>query len=275
MIPDIVFYHHPCSDGHCAAWMLNYFFPDATYVPVNYDAHQEDPLPFIAQCEGRNVMIVDFSFPRQTMQMMNSAANELVVLDHHKTAEEACQGLDFCKFDMNQSGAGLVKEWLEEGEFEIPYLMAEVADYVEDRDLWKFELRDSKAFNAAIRSYGLTFKDWDSFLEKQHAELPLEGEAILRYQSILIDDVCKRADLVTFAGIDRIFMVRCDIHGIVSEVGGRLARSRPFAVTFFDKNKSTRVFSLRSDKDGMDVSEIAKRFGGGGHKHAAGFHMPI
>jgi hypothetical protein len=34
------------------------------------------------------------------------------------------------------------------------------------------------------------------------------------------------------------------------------------------------AFSLRSALDGLDVSEIAKRFGGGGHLHAAGFKRP-
>lgn len=33
-------------------------------------------------------------------------------------------------------------------------------------------------------------------------------------------------------------------------------------------------YSLRSREGGVDVSEIAKQFGGGGHKHAAGFRLP-
>lgn len=32
-----------------------------------------------------------------------------------------------------------------------------------------------------------------------------------------------------------------------------------------------RSYSLRSAKDGIDVSKIAAMFGGGGHYHAAGF----
>jgi len=33
---------------------------------------------------------------------------------------------------------------------------------------------------------------------------------------------------------------------------------------------------LRSAKEGgLDVSEIAEKFGGGGHKHAAGFTIPM
>lgn len=38
-----------------------------------------------------------------------------------------------------------------------------------------------------------------------------------------------------------------------------------------DRNDGKRVFSLRSTPDGIDVSEIAKARGGGGHRNAAEF----
>ena len=48
----------------------------------------------------------------------------------------------------------------------------------------------------------------------------------------------------------------------------------PFAACYWDPPDG-RVFSLRSAEGGYDVSEIAKAYGGGGHKNAAGFTMPI
>ena len=33
------------------------------------------------------------------------------------------------------------------------------------------------------------------------------------------------------------------------------------------------IFSLRSGESGVDVSSVAKKFGGGGHKNAAGFSV--
>jgi nanoRNase/pAp phosphatase (c-di-AMP/oligoRNAs hydrolase) len=35
------------------------------------------------------------------------------------------------------------------------------------------------------------------------------------------------------------------------------------------------VFSLRSDRNGRDVAAIAEGYGGGGHRHAAGFQVPF
>ena len=39
---------------------------------------------------------------------------------------------------------------------------------------------------------------------------------------------------------------------------------------YLDKNRKN-IVSLRSNEHGVDVSEVAKNCGGGGHKHAAGF----
>ncbi len=41
----------------------------------------------------------------------------------------------------------------------------------------------------------------------------------------------------------------------------------------FTDHQLKGAFSLRSEEGGQDVSEIAAMFGGGGHKHAAGFKL--
>jgi uncharacterized protein len=57
-----------------------------------------------------------------------------------------------------------------------------------------------------------------------------------------------------------------------SDMGHLLGKGEPFAATYYFDGKDY-IFSLRSDDNGLDVSEIAKKFGGGGHKHAAGFKV--
>ena len=61
---------------------------------------------------------------------------------------------------------------------------------------------------------------------------------------------------------------------MVSDAGELLAQGAPFAACYWDSSRA-RVFSLRSTKDGLDVSAIAQRYGGGGHAHAAGFRVAI
>jgi nanoRNase/pAp phosphatase (c-di-AMP/oligoRNAs hydrolase) len=57
-----------------------------------------------------------------------------------------------------------------------------------------------------------------------------------------------------------------------SDIGSIIAKEKVFGGTYYD-TATHREFSLRSVGD-FDVSEIAKSFGGGGHKNAAGFKVP-
>lgn len=63
-------------------------------------------------------------------------------------------------------------------------------------------------------------------------------------------------------------------YAMSSDAGHIMGKGEPFAACYTDTEKG-RVFSLRSSPEGVDVSEIAKQYGGGGHKHAAGFTIPL
>ncbi len=58
-----------------------------------------------------------------------------------------------------------------------------------------------------------------------------------------------------------------------SEAGHILAEGEPFAACYWDTPEG-RTFSLRSTDGGIDVSEVATQYGGGGHAAAAGFWVP-
>ena len=59
-----------------------------------------------------------------------------------------------------------------------------------------------------------------------------------------------------------------------SDAGHIMGKGEPFAACYYD-TLDGRCFSLRSAPDGIDVGEIAKKYGGGGHKHASGFRVPL
>jgi len=59
-----------------------------------------------------------------------------------------------------------------------------------------------------------------------------------------------------------------------SDAGQLMAEGERFAGSYFDTPEG-RTFSLRSTDAGMDVSEIAQQYGGGGHRNAAGFRVPF
>jgi oligoribonuclease NrnB/cAMP/cGMP phosphodiesterase (DHH superfamily) len=288
--PPLVIYHKGCRDGFCAAWVVWRFYPDAEFYAASYN----NPAPDVPQLVDREVIIVDFSYPLDDMIRIADAARSLLVLDHHKTAQaaltspEAKEAFAFYPntkivFDMNRSGAGLA--WDEffppstgEGAGGRPWIV----DYVEDRDLWRFALPNSQAFNAFIGTIPYTFEAWTKVARTTSLEKARQqGEAVEAKVAQYVSEVSGLARIVTFEGYE----VPCvnAPHVDISELLHHLAitpipftdgNGRHFVPKFslgWSQHADGKfVYSLRSVGD-FDVSEIAKKYGGGGHKNAAGF----
>lgn len=293
MYRPLCIYHGNCADGFGAAWVVNrHFKGEVDFHPGFYGA---DP-PDVA---GRDVIMVDFSYKRPVLDAMAQSARSILILDHHKTAQEDLSGyfaplgpwrqhLDYIHlraaqdhiegkrpivhaiFDMNRSGAGLAWDY-----FNPNVLRPSLIDHVEDRDLWRFNLDGSAELHAALMSYPLEFDLWNDWsLERDLFPLKTEGVAITRK---LKQDVAHILSVATrrmvIGGVD--VPVANLPYMMASEAAGDMAENAPFAATYYD-GATARHFSLRSrGADGMDVAEIAKGYGGGGHRNAAGFQMPI
>lgn len=264
----LVIYHDHCPDGFAAAWAAWHQFGDgnAEYMAANYG----DAPPDVA---GRRVLVVDFSYPRADLEHMALVAEELQVLDHHKTAREALAGLPYAVFDMDRSGAGiawdvLAAKYSGEGRRARPWLI----DYVEDRDLWRWKLPGSEKVNAWLGTLRYDFSVFEAVaMNPLTDQIVAMGGAVLEANERYIESRVKEAREVVMAGhtVPIVNTTHC-----VSETVGRLAETRPFAVGWFQRGDGKFVFSLRSrGEGGVDVSEVAKRHGGGGHVHAAGFTL--
>lgn len=258
----LVIYHAGCWDGFCAAWVARKRLGEIEAVPAHYGSAPPD-------VRGRNVFVLDFSYPRETLLAMKAAdgLQGLLVLDHHKTAKAALDGLDFCRFADDKSGGRMAWEWWF-GSEPSPWLV----DYTEDRDLWRHRLEDSQAVNAALRSYPLDFDLWDGFAKQHPTDFTREGEAIRRRETQIVTDHVRNARTETIDGY-AIRVVNATV--LFSEIAGELAKGYPFGACYFDRMDGKRQWSLRSTDDGIDVSVIAKNHGGGGHLHAAGYEESI
>ena len=266
----LVLYHANCMDGFCAAWLLWMcrWRDEAEYVPMQYGAKPAE----IPEVEGREVFIVDFSFPRERMLEMRRAANSLIVLDHHKTAAKDMKGFDWCIFDMAKCGARLTWEWLRNHGMNKMRLVVEpwFLQYIEDRDLWTHKLKDTHAINAALRNKPRSFLAWEAMAQnRDFAPLIVEGNALLAYKAAAIKACVETACEVEIGG-EKVLAANCSVGDFTSEVCKELADGRVFGASYMDVGDK-RVWSLRSDAGGYDVSEIARKYGGGGHERAAGF----
>lgn len=277
----LVLYHANCWDGFCAAWVAKGALGDIDAHPAHYGTEPPD-------VSDRVVYLLDFSYPRQTMRDIIGRAKEVIVLDHHKTAQEALGDLvdeaiqrpDLCptrpgvvlptiRFNMDKSGGRMAWEHFYPRAEGSPWLV----DYTEDRDLWRHALPHSEEINAALRSYQLDFDLWSEFHQREPESFVVEGAAIRRRERQIVADHIRNARLENFDGTHTVPIVNATV--LFSEIAGELAEGHPFGACYFDRKDGKRQWSLRSRDGGVDVSEIAKVHGGGGHQQAAGFEEAI
>lgn len=265
-------YHGNCADGFGAAWVFKNF------ADREFDFHAgiyQDAPPDV---EGRDVYLVDFSYKRAVVEAMLEKATRVVLIDHHKTAiDDLAPLIEAGKIealtDLNHSGAVLAWKW-----FHGNYLegMPELLYHIEDRDLWRFKLDGTREIQAALLSYPYDFAVWDKLMAYKSFDLNqnmrVEGRAIERKHHKDVAElvkVCQRR--MQIGGHD--VPVASLPYTLVSDAAHAMAQGEPFAACYWD-TPDGRNFGLRATEAGLDVSEIAKQYGGGGHAKAAGFRVP-
>ncbi|KAB6717721.1 DHH family phosphoesterase [Roseobacter sp. TSBP12] len=297
----ICIYHANCADGFTAAWLVHSALSGAVeLVPASYGDTPPD-------VKGRDVVIVDFSYKREVLKEIAKVARSILILDHHKTAQEDLAAGDgivdiskytgelswsrhmmnvaqdqiecapnaqiYVLFDMERSGAQLACDFFFDDNR--PMLV----EYVADRDLWKWELYGSREVSVVIASHEFTIEVWSELehvldFQSSLEDLISEGKAILRKHNRDIRqmlEITKREMVIGGVSVPVANLP----YTMASDAAGLMAEDAPFAATYFDGPEG-RAFSLRSrGEKGADVSEIAKAYGGGGHRNAAGFKMPI
>lgn len=270
--PIVVLWHRNCSDGFGAAWSAfrSLRGQEMEFIGVSY----HEPIPEIIDKE---IYIVDFCYSREVLLDLKSKNKSIMVLDHHITAKEQCEGLDFCTFDMNRSGAGLSWDHFHDlilGKPPRPLLI----DLIEYRDLgyyWnnqthKGKFKYVKELLAYVDSFDKTFDNWNQLayeLDWKLEEAIAQGQAILRYQQGHIVYLSKLTQKVMLDGKE-YDAVNTPLYQ--SDVGNLLAQKNGVGVTWNQQRDGRIKFSLRGD-DNNDVSKLAQVYGGGGHKKAAGF----
>jgi oligoribonuclease NrnB/cAMP/cGMP phosphodiesterase (DHH superfamily) len=264
----IVFYHKNCPDGFACAWTAwKKFKNKAKYFSLNYQALFEYTF------RREKIYFFDVIPERKVLEDLIKKDNEITIIDHHLSAKRI---LDLNKFenveiilDMKRSASVLVWQYFFPKK-EIPKLLI----YVEDMDLWKFKKPYTREILAAINLADFDFEKWDKLVKeiedkktrKKHIE---DGKKIIEYQNKLIEEMVQGAKEVK---IGRYKALAANSSILISEIGAALIRKMPpLAIVWFKAGKEKRV-SLRSNGE-VDVSKIAEKYGGGGHKKAAGFGL--
>ena len=255
-------YHADCTDGFGAAYSAwKQLGNRAEYHACKHGTKPPD-------VKGKNVVILDFSFSNATTKKMISEAAGLLVIDHHKSAMVELHDITNTHFDMTKSGAMLAWEFFHPGKEPPKFIQ-----YIQDRDLWKWELPYSREFAAAFDMVPFEFEEFEKFEDDSVFDDAVKrGSYILAYSKTVVKKVCEKASSKKMGGKDVLVV---NASHWMSEIGARLAPDCDFAmIWFWDHDAQVTKVSLRAFHDTVDVSEIAKKFGGGGHKKASGFQLP-
>lgn len=262
----VCFYHANCTDGAASAAVIHYKYPDAVSYPVTHG----EPIP--ADVSGKKLFIVDFSFDAERLSELKKKAQALHWYDHHKTSLPIREKLGWGDLDLQESGASLT--WKREFP-DRP--MPKILEYVRDKDLFEWKMPQSREISMELKNIPEVLDPksafWQKYLsgwsEADFAEKVRNGEIALRAQKMTILTGLKNAFEVEFHG-HRSLAVNWGLEA--SDIGEYIYKDLgyPVAILFYFNGKNW-TFSLRSKQ--VDVSELALKYGGGGHPGASGFRQ--
>lgn len=310
---DILIIHHsPCSDGSVAAAIVSnvmsfYDCKSINVMGTTYGKYEfllvDKVLTLKSYGKSYNIdknteiVVVDFSFSRDELIDVSQHCSTILVLDHHKTAQENLAGEfpDNCEvvFDMNRSGAMLAWD-----EFAIGKRRRDCSTLAETRysrfvqlvgmrDLWKHkgtvDQQDAEALQLALNSRDDKFdaKKLEKYINDgpEFDKLLAEGHMLLKFFDSQLKSAQRNA-IITFLGEENNSPIKtvavCNAsYDMASELGNRLCEAgNNFAVLWSLGNTGEVSASIRSIGE-HDCTVIAGHFGGGGHKNAAGFRATL
>ena len=277
----MICFHHNDADGRASGAIVKKYvdenFPDIVqrYVEVDYGQFSEDDI--LSQItKDETVYVVDFHFSPEITLEMCKIAGKIRVFDHHKTGAEITAQYPKeveCYCDPGSEFAGCELVW----NYLFPTTkMPRAVELIADRDKWAWKYGDETAqFNEGLKLCDHQPRNmvWDVLLDVDLSgtldDIVEDGKVCLKYR----DCICK--EYRNFWGFEaeiegyKCYVMNLVYPGAKSEMFAEKLDEYDVCVGIVFKNGTWKV-SLRSNGK-VDVSEIAKKFpGGGGHAGAAG-----
>lgn len=262
-------YHHNDADGRCAGAIvyraMKEKYSDIEMIEVSYK--DEIDIEKIKLMES--IYIVDFSFKPEIMNKVLEKTAAITWIDHHKTAfeygDQYDQGLEGIRSN-DESGCMLTWNYF------YPMVPVPLAvTLIDDYDRWALTMEGSEPFINGLRlvDHGSKAKIWQTLLADNldYTEgIVSNGWVVMRYRDNFCADYRKSfAFEVEFEGYK---CLACGIYMFASKLFGEEMKKYDICISFEYDGKGWTV-GLYSEK--IDVGKIAKDYGGGGHKGAAGY----
>jgi oligoribonuclease NrnB/cAMP/cGMP phosphodiesterase (DHH superfamily) len=280
---DIVIYHDRCPDGQGGAFAVWYYYKtkfgedranNIYYKPASHGGSITDD--FYAKLNGKNVVIVDFSYKYEILMKIIEVAKSFVILDHHKSAQEDLVMIpnELKIFDMQRSGAVIAWDF-----FMVDKPIPQFLLHIQDRDLWKNSLEGTNEFVTHFYEKKFDFYSWEKYMDDTKCQKSIRiGRYWLEHKKLIVSKAVKVASRI-IQNVDGMYVIIAysSYPTFGSEIGSELLNKYPLidfsASCLYKLHKDETCFSLRSTNDRFDVSKIAVKHSGGGHRNAAGLRI--
>lgn len=197
-------------------------------------------------------------------------AKQTLCIDHH-VSNEAFADVNYIVPDAS-STSELVYRLLDKEKISKSCAEALYMGMVHDTGVFQYSCTAPETMEAAaeLMRKGINGSEIieKTYFEKTYIQNQILGKALL--ESMLILDKRVILSYVTNRSMEFFGADSSDLEGIVSQL--RQTKGVEVAMFLYETEPQVYKVSLRS-KDKVDVSVIAKYFGGGGHAKAAGFSM--
>lgn len=275
----ILIYYHDDNDGCCAAAVAGNCYDRnefaIKFVDINYGKEQWNEEEIGA---AEKVWLLDFTSDKMD-DFVKVCGSKLTWIDHHKTAMEKFPDLWSSSNipgirSIEKAACVLTWEYTHPECVPLPPAVA----YIGDKDIWRFEYIETRAFNAGFSLMVKTPDNelWSMLLNSEYEDTVNRmisiGELLLESQNYKIQKAFERGVDCTFHSWKARLV---NTTGSISEIGEFIYKKPEYDIAImWQAVEDMVVFSLRSDSgnpDSPDCAEIAQQYGGGGHRNAAGF----
>lgn len=264
--------HHNDTDGRASGAIIRRALGKEIWL---YEMDYSDSLPMEHVIRSDKIVIVDFSLPKNEMEKL-AEYHDLTWIDHHKSSIEEMQEISENWPGIRDLGeAACILTWQYYFPNEpVPYAIKLIGD----RDIWRWSEKDTGAFNEGLYQLDTRpFNDtlWEPLLNDDREivkEIILEGN-ILR--EARLRDIRRTLQYRGFPVViegHSVLAVNIRGSGDIGEYVRKMGYDIAYCYVDNFHNGELTTFVTLYSKD-IDVSQIAARFGGGGHQGAAGFHF--
>lgn len=264
-----VFYHADCLDGFGGAYAAWKKFGDsAEYYPVKY-GHE----PLVEEAAGKDAYFIDFCYAQETMNQVLQSAASLVVLDHHEGIRKVVESMPNHVYDGTRSGATIAWNY-----FHPNTTIPELLKHIEDEDLYRFNMPETRPLGVFLSAHDFSFPLWDRVatdLEnpEKRKEVLATAYTYVEYFNHLVALSVTNAHPVLFEGYQVLLANTSPMKTLKSAVGNALLQKMPPFALVMSVHPNGLGVSIRGDGS-VDVSLIARKYGGNGHPNSSGFRIP-